>query len=78
MAIDMLRENKEEATRDDLCQVRRRPWSWLARWNHLQICYQALALWDIKQGQELRGVLSNLLLHYILLEVFLSCPCHAL
>lgn len=48
VAIDMLRENKEEATRDDLCQ--------------------ALALWDIKQGQELRGVLSNLLLHYILLE----------
>ena len=32
---------------------------------------QALALWDIKQGQELRGVLSTLLLHYILLEVFL-------
>ena len=31
---------------------------------------QALALWDIKQGQELRGVLSTLLLHYILLEVF--------
>jgi len=30
--------------------------------------YQALALWDIKQGQELRGVLSTLLLHYILLE----------
>jgi len=29
---------------------------------------QALALWDIKQGQELRGVLSTLLLHYILLE----------
>ena len=32
---------------------------------------QALALWDIKQGQELRCVLSTLLLHYILLEVFL-------
>ena len=40
---------------------------------------QALALWDIKQGQELRGVLSTLLLHYILLEVFPSpCPCHML
>ena len=25
-------------------------------------------MWDIKQGQELRGVLSTLLLHYILLE----------
>ena len=35
--------------------------------------YQALALWDIKQGQELRGVLSTLLLHYILLEVSLKC-----
>ena len=34
---------------------------------------QALALWDIKQGQELRGVLSTLLLHYILLEVFFCC-----
>ena len=34
---------------------------------------QALALWDIKQGQELRGVLSTLLLHYILLEVSLKC-----
>ena len=34
---------------------------------------QALALWDIKQGQELRGVLSTLLLHYILLEVFFWC-----
>ena len=32
---------------------------------------QALALLDIMQGQELRGVLSTLLLHYILLEVFL-------
>jgi len=29
---------------------------------------QALALMDIKQGQELRGVLSTLLLDYILLE----------
>ena len=37
---------------------------------------QALALWDIKQGQELRGVLSTLLLHYILLEVFLRPLCH--
>ena len=34
---------------------------------------QALGLWDIKQGQELRGVLSTLLLHYILLEVSLKC-----
>ena len=33
---------------------------------------QALALWDIKQGQELRGVLSTLLLDYILLEVSLE------
>ena len=37
---------------------------------------QALALLDIKQGQELRGVLSTLLLHYILLEVFLQPLCH--
>ena len=28
---------------------------------------QSLALWDIKQGQELRGVLGTLLLHSILL-----------
>ena len=28
----------------------------------------------MNQGQELRGVLSTLLLHYILLEVFLSSP----
>ena len=33
---------------------------------------QALALMDIKQGQELRGVLSTLLLDYILLEVSLE------
>ena len=31
---------------------------------------QALILWDINQGQELRGVLNTLLLHYIWLEVF--------
>ena len=59
----------QEASRDDLCQA-------LALWDIKQaplfdLNLAVSSLWDINQGQELRGVLSTLLLHYILLEVSL-------